>query len=70
MERNLPKNKVGHCGITVKKGISSGKYRWKILYDNPIDPNDKLGWLLLGVQFNKPICSSQNSYAERLKPMV
>ena len=56
------KTQRGHCGITVKKGISSGKYRWKILYDNPIDNN---GWLLIGVQLNKPICSSENSFAEK-----
>ena len=52
---------MGHCGITVKKGISSGKYRWKILYD-PIDVD---GWLLIAVQYNKPICSSTTSYGEK-----
>ena len=55
------KKKIGHCGITVKKGISSGKYRWKILYDNPIIR----GWILIGIQLNKPICSSFNSYLEK-----
>ena len=50
-----------HCGITVKKGISSGKYRWKILYD-PINNN---GWFLIGIQLNKPICSASASRCEK-----
>ena len=57
----IKKQAAIHCGITVKKGISSGKYRWKILYD----PIDDQGWLLIGVQLNKPICSSQNSFMEK-----
>ena len=55
------KRQTGDCGITVKKGISSGKYQWKILYD-PIDNN---GWFFIGVQLNKPICSSPASYTEK-----
>ena len=50
-----------HCGITVNKGISSGKYQWKISYD----PVDDFGYLLIGVQLNKPICSSHSSYIEK-----
>ena len=56
------KKRVGHCGITVKKGISSGKYRWKITYDNPIDEQ---GWFLIGVQLNKPICSDTSTYSNK-----
>ena len=55
------KIKSDHCGITVKKGISSGKYRWIISYDNPVGNH---GWILIGVQLNKPICSSPNSATE------
>ena len=55
------KKTADHCGITVKKGISSGKYQWKILYD----PIDNLGWLLIGVQLNKPICSTYSSHSEK-----
>ena len=51
----------GYCGITVKKGISSGKYQWKILYENI----DNSGWLFIGVQLNKPICSSPTSFNEK-----
>ena len=54
------KNQKGYCGITVKKGISSGKYRWKISYD----PIDNYGFFVIGVQLNKPICSSHSSYSE------
>ena len=56
------KKKLNHCGITVKKGISSGKYQWKILYV-PINNNN--GWFMIGVQLNKPICSSSTSYSEK-----
>ena len=59
--KKFTKKQGGHCGITVKKGISSGKYRWKILYD----PIDKNGWLLIAVQLNKPICSSSSSFNEK-----
>ena len=55
------KKQYSYCGITVKKGISSGKYQWKISYD-PIYNN---GWLFIGVQLNKPICSSLTSYNEK-----
>ena len=55
------KTQEGDCGITVKKGISSGKYRWKILYD----PIDQSGWFFIGVQLNKPICSSPTPYYEK-----
>ena len=59
--KKFTKKRACHCGITVKKGISSGKYRWKISYD-PIDNN---GWFLIGVQLNKPICSTPSSYSEK-----
>ena len=60
--KKFTKKIADHCGITVKKGISSGKYRWKISYDDPISSQ---GWILIGVQLNKPICSSFNSYSEK-----
>ena len=59
--KKLIKKQIDYCGITVKKGISSGKYQWKILYD----PIDNTGWFLIGVQLNKPICSSSFSYTEK-----
>ena len=52
------KKQSDYCGITVKKGISSGKYQWKISYDNSIANN---GQFLIGVQLNKPICSSPST---------
>ena len=55
------KKQAGYCGITVKKGISSGKYQWKISYA----PIDKLGQYLIGVQLNKPICSSPYTLNEK-----
>ena len=60
--KKFTKKQVSYCGITVKKGISSGKYQWKISYDNPIN---KQGYLLIGVQLNKPICSSPSSLNEK-----
>ena len=59
--KELRRKQVSHCGITVKKGISTGNFRWKVLY-NPISQN---GWLLIAVQLNKPICSSTSSYCEQ-----
>ena len=59
--KKFTKKKIDYCGITVKKGISSGKYQWKILYD----PIDNTGWFFIGVQLNKPICSSSESYCEK-----
>ena len=59
--KNFIKKREGDCGITVKKGISSGKYQWKILYD----PIDDYGWFFVGVQLNKPICSSCAPHREK-----
>ena len=55
------KKNESYCGITVKKGISSGKYQWKISYDSII----KTGRLLIALQLNKPTCSSVTSEYEK-----
>ena len=59
------KKQESNCGITVKKGISSGKYQWKISYYNIDNPIVTTGWFLIGVQLNKPICTSPDSYTEK-----